>query len=341
MPLTNFLPVNQVRNAFNNGGFDVYQRGALVTAGLAGQTIANGSSNYMLDCWYVKNSLGGAGVITCSQIAGTLDGSPKAGKVQITTAPTSAQANGTELYQVLTNKDSIPFYNQLASMSVQVKALGNVNQIGIQFYYATSEVKLTTAIGAEQVVSVNSSTFTKCSINGQALGTAMTTSGVVGVRIRVVGVSSGNTYDLNNGFVLEQAMMNLGALVMPFQRRGESYAEEERNCQRTYLLFNGGQFQTTTVGGTAHSPFTVHFPVTMRRSVSPTTAWYGTVNNASSIIANNFGVGNVANGNNVLINDLTDKTLNLSYTYSVAPASFTGAVQFVKDAAFIEISTEI
>src|SRR5581483_6255425 len=116
-------------------------------------------------------------------------------QVQITTAPTAAQTNGTELYQTLENLSFLELYSQNACFSANIKALGNVNQVGLQFMSNTSEAKVTTTIGSEVTVAVNTSGFTLGQIVNQALGSAMTTSGVVGVRIRITGVSSGNLYD--------------------------------------------------------------------------------------------------------------------------------------------------
>jgi hypothetical protein len=218
------------RNFLINSDFIFCQR-ALFNSG---ENIPNNTYQYVLDRWYSRNTLGNSGVITVSQITGTVPGSLFALKQIISTAPISSQLNECELYQVLENKDSIQLYGQTASFSIWVKALGNVNTIGIQFFSAAGEAKLTTPIGSEVVTSVNSSTFTHCFINGQALGTSWGTAGVVGVRIRIVGVSSGNQYDLGNGFVCEQAMLNLGGTSAPFRRAGNTIAEEQLICQRYY-----------------------------------------------------------------------------------------------------------
>lgn len=225
------LYMNSAQNILLNSAFDFWGRGTLIV-------VTNGQHLYGPDRWYINNVLGGAGVITASQVTGVLNGSLYGAQIKITTAPTSSIANGCELYQVLENGDSIQFYGKSASFSANVKALGNVNQIGLQFYYATSEVALTTAIGSEVLVSVNSSTFSFGAVLNQALGTSQTTSGVVGVRIRITGVSTGNTWDLNNGFVVEQCMMNIGNVPGTFKRVGSNIGEEFNLCSRFYESFN-------------------------------------------------------------------------------------------------------
>lgn len=220
--------VNAIQENFLlNSNFDLWQRGTSVT-------VANTVSTYLADRWYCKNSLGTDGVITYSRETGASDGALYAAKLLITTAPTASQANGCELYQTLENKDSMQLYNKTASFTVKVKAFGNVNQCGIQFFYKTTEAKVDTAIGSEVTAAVNTSTFTSITISGQALGTSMTTSGVIGVRIRPTAVSSGNLYDLNNGFSVEQAMLNLGSTIGTFHPAGKTLADEISMCQRYY-----------------------------------------------------------------------------------------------------------
>lgn len=216
------------KNFLINGGFDWWQRGPTVT-------IANTAVGYLADRWYVKNSLGTNGVLTFSQVAGVQQGSAFGAKVQITTAPTAAQVNGTELYQTVEKLiTQTELYNQTVSLSLQAKAFGNVNAVGVQFMYATTEAKVDTTLGSELTCAVTTGSFTTCTIAAQALGTSMTTSGVVGVRIRIKTVSSGNTYDLNNGFVVEQAVMNPGATAAPFIRAGGDLESDLRKSQRFF-----------------------------------------------------------------------------------------------------------
>lgn len=221
--------LQRARNHLLNSNFDIWQRGTSTT-------IANGATAYQADRWYGKNSLGTNGVLTFSRQAGTTDGSKYAAQLKITTAPTGSQANGCELYQTLTNFDSMKFYNKTASFSAKIKALGNVTTVGIQFMYKTSEGKVDTTIGSETDVTVNNSTFVTAQKLAQAMGSSMTTSGVVGIRIRIKGVSSGNTYDLNNGFMVEQAQMSLASVMSQSDYRPQypSFAEELHACQRFY-----------------------------------------------------------------------------------------------------------
>lgn len=229
---------------------------------LGNTTVANGLSTYIVDGWYVKNSLGTSGVITGTHLAGTLQ--KRALKVQITTAPTVSPVNGCELYQTIENVESIQLYGQSASFQINVKALGNVNQIGIQFFYKTTEAKVDTAIGSEVTASVTTGALTTININGQALGTLQTTSGVVGVRIRPTGVSSGNLYDLNNGFIVEQAIVNQGSVPATWTLQGLNHATELTICMRHYELQSSLHY--TFYDGTGSSGYflPIHFAVPKR-----------------------------------------------------------------------------
>ena len=221
------INTSKLQNQLMNGAFDLWQRGTSVT-------VANTVSTYLADRWYVKNSLGTNGVITYSQQAGSVSGSKYGAKVQITTAPTAAQTNGTELYQVIENMNTLSLLDKIMSASVYIKSFGNVNQVGIQFYYKTTEAKVDTALGTEVLVSVNSSSFVLGSLLAQSINSLPTSAGVLGIRIRITGVSSGNTHDINNGFIVEQAMMNIGIMPITFKRRGDSIREEIQDCQRYY-----------------------------------------------------------------------------------------------------------
>ncbi len=233
------LTLVNYRNRLTNSAFDNWQVGTSTT-------VANGVSTYLADQWYARNALGTNGVLTYSQTTGVTAGSKYGAKVQITTAPTAAQANGCELVQTLSNNASFALYNQSISGSVLIKSFGNVTGASVGFYYKTTEGKVDTQLGSEFITSVNTSTFTLCSLPNQSVGTTPTTSGVIGIKIRITNVSSGNLYDLNNGFVVEQAMMNIGSSASSFSRQFDDPAAEMASCQ----YFFEKSYDSTVVPGT-------------------------------------------------------------------------------------------
>src|SRR6185312_1598720 len=231
-------PVNH-RNHLVNSALDYWQASTSINA--TGSQLL-----YAADQWFCDNSaVGGSGQTTFAQVTGSLNGSLFGGSVKLTVA---GSTGGAVAAQLRSNKDSQCFYGQTASTTIQVKALGNVNQVQIQFISNTSESRVATStIGSPVSVSVNTSTFPACTINGQALGTAQTAAGIVGVRIKVSGVSTGNVWDLNNGFVFEQAMMNLGPVALPFMRQFDDPATELDSC---FYFFEkiGGDVSGTPLG---------------------------------------------------------------------------------------------
>ena len=235
-------PPNSPSNFLVNGAFDWWQAGTSATVTASGGASPTDVYLYQADQWYVDNLLGGAtteGVITYSQQTGANDGSKFGAQIQITTAP-NTKIGSWYVVQPLSNKASQALYNQTASFSILIKALNNINQVDLQFGYATSETKLASLIGSPVHCSVNSSTWTLCAINGQALGTSQTRSGVIGIRISPSGISSGSVDDLNNGFIMEQAMMNLGSVAMPFKRQFDNPTEELAACQYFYEVWGTG-----------------------------------------------------------------------------------------------------
>lgn len=260
-------PIN-TQNFLVNGAFDYWQAGTSATVTATGAGTPTATYLYQADQWYVNNILGGGtieGIITYSQVTGVTNGSKWGAKVQITTAPTGTGIqNGCELYQTLSNLESYPLYGQTASFSVLVKSFNNVTQVGVQFYFKTTEAKVATAIGSEILTTVNSSTFTACTINGQALGTSQTAAGVIGIRIRPTAVSTGNLYDLNNGFVVEQAMLNLGPVAQSFSRQHSNPAQEFAACQYFYEK----SYDPTVAPGTINTTGSVDWQTRLALSAS-------------------------------------------------------------------------
>ncbi len=272
-------------NYLVNGGFDLWQVGTSATVTSVGGGTPSSVYLYQADQWYVTNKLGRsttAGVITYSQVAGVTDGSKYGAKVQITTAPVGTGTNATtpSIDQPLSNAATIPLLGKTVSFSVYVKALGNVDTVNVYVMYATTEVKLTNALTGLPCT-VNSATFTLCTLPAVSVGTTPTTSGILGVRVSINSVSSGNYYDLNNGFVIEQAMLNVGALPVAFTRQHNNPVDELAAAQYFYEPIAGNGF-TGTTNGTTTCELAYSFKVTKRTAPTVTALAAGTVNVRSS-----------------------------------------------------------
>lgn len=330
MTLSNlFKNLDTQRNHLYNANFDHWQRGTSVTC-------ANSAVAYGADRWYVQNGLGTDAVITFSRATGASDGAKYAGKVLITTAPTSGSANACWLLQTLENIDSLKLYNKTVSISAKIKAFGNVNQVGITLMYKTTEAKVDTALTAEEVFTVNSAGFTTCAVSLQNVSTLPTTSGVVGIKIRIYGASSGNAYDLNNGFSVEQAMLVAGAAPSDFKTRFDSVGEELAACKRYYEKLAGNI--ASEVLGAAFSTDTTAAKGLIRyaqKRIAPTIAASSTAGIRYTNASNNFAASALAYTQVGLETAAVDIT-----TVGVASANLPGLID-TTSTAYLTVDAEI
>ena len=204
---------------------------------------------YTADRWYSENLLGAGSLMQHSLGSATasIPDSARSLAVEVYTAPTVASGVGVEVSQVLPNLTSKILYNQSASFSGYITALGNVTEVGVQFRYATSETLLASDIGSEVLVAVNTSTPSLASIVEQALGTSMTADGVVGIRIRATDVSSGDLSDVGNGIVIERTQVVLGELPTKWS---PAYADEQVELNACRRFFESSYALNTTPGTT-------------------------------------------------------------------------------------------
>ena len=247
------LQQHQFKNYLINSNFDFWQE--KTNASLAFNEI-----KYAADQWYAKNTLGVNGVMGFDRVGGSPN-SKYGARILIGTTPTSGMSGyGAELYQVIDNFNTLDLLGQNISAGAMIQAIGNVNQVGIQFFYASSEIKPTNPLGTESLVTVNSSTFTVGQILAQAVGGLPGNAGVVAIRIRITGVSTGNNYDSGNGFIVSSAILNIGSKVAPYSRQGRNSVEELNACKKFFEAigtptgssgvanFSAGLFSTTTAG---------------------------------------------------------------------------------------------
>ncbi len=215
------------QNFLYNAGFDLLSRGSSFS--IPGTTTA-----YVLDRWYLDSAFDAPGVIDFNTRPGAVDGSAAGAELVVSSSPTTPLTNAGMLYQTLDNVTSRRLYNQTASFSCQIKAEGNVTQVAIAFMYATTETKVTTPVSTDTLVSINAGGFTLCQILNEALGTAMTTDGVVGVRVYASAVSTGDVSDAGNGIVIEQAGVYLGSPASTWVRMYPTLEAERVACNEFY-----------------------------------------------------------------------------------------------------------
>lgn len=219
--------IYQRKNSLLNSNFDLWQRGLKIT-------YENQEEKYGADRWFLRNTLGDGSEVTFTRVTATNPGSHYGAAIQIQTAPVDHHQNGVELFQTLESADSISLIGENVTFSAQVKALGRVNRIGLQVMYQTEEYLADRPWGEEKVVEVNATGFTRATLAGIPIDDRLGRKGVIGVRVRIVDVVQGNPYDVKNGFVIEQAMLNPGIVAPDYQRREPTIETEIRACQRYY-----------------------------------------------------------------------------------------------------------
>lgn len=271
-----------VMNLAVNSAFDFWQA--------AGTSIsmASGASNYLADQFYAINGMGVSSLLVYSQTGASVAGSAFGAQLKVTAAPNVAGNSGINIAYIFDNAQTARVYNQTVSAGIQVKSLGNITGVGLQWIYAQTEVKptISTTIGSATVTGVTTGGFVNCPLNGVALGTSMTTAGVIALKVFGVSVSSGNISDLNNGFIVEQLMVNTGSSVGSWARSYPTVTGELLACQRFYWK----TFQLTTVpaqsagltgsacygivvaGSNGQSAHVIWYPTVMR--ITPTVTTY-------------------------------------------------------------------
>jgi hypothetical protein len=280
-------PYEEKLNSLLNSGFFAFQE----NGDTGTVTAANGASTYLCDQWYVRNSLGTSAVISGEKITTNLpDGVSAALQAKVTTAPSAATSTIFEVCQPLDNLASLPYYNTSGSAAIAVKAVGNVSQVGLQFMYATSEVKLTTEIGSEVLLAVSTGGWSIIEIDGQAMGTAQTTAGIVGVRVRPTAVSAGHISAAGNGIQITKAIMVPGLVAPNWRPAYLSPQIEVAALQRFYQKSKAfGESASGAATGNIDRPTSfrdgtrifcsyVPFPTPMRST--PSVLTYNTAGNA-------------------------------------------------------------
>lgn len=219
--------ITPVKNYLLNSGYEFQQEFP------SGTTIAAGTNGYVADQWFMLNTFSAGSVMTITRVTPSLDGSNAALSLESTTAETSPSTGAfVYLCQKLEQLDNGYYLNGVATFSIQVKALGNVNQVQVAIGAAPG-FSATTDITSQfsSTISVNSSTYTQATITGTLISSGMPFPAVY---IAMSGVSSGNLSDIGNGILVEQASLSPTSIAIPWVRCGESYADELRLCQRYY-----------------------------------------------------------------------------------------------------------
>lgn len=323
------------RNYLLNSAIDIHQGGQLTSVTSAANPTSTDTFGYVVEQWWIDNILGAGttqAVMTASLTAGAVPGSINGLQVKITTAPSGSnlQNTGFRFGQVLSANDAAAFYGGTASIALWAKGLGVVNTVSIGLYSMATEAKPGLAAGTATLIStssftVNTSTFTQLVVPPISVGTGFTPG--VGTLAVVVGI--GTSHAVNDGVVIEQAQMNLGGALAPYQRNGSTYADELNNCKKFYQVtaFASG-LPGMTGQCTSGSAFDLVFRFLPQMRQAPISSSTG----ASAVTS--------ANGSVVAVNTLTFTSSTSEYAFiqgttTGAPLLAGNATLFFGDSATV------
>lgn len=208
------------RNYLYNGDFSIWQRNT---------TINSSGVNHIFttDRWFIDAFFTG-GSFNCVQTSPTTAGSTFAASLTMTS--TGGGNFGPRITQMLETKDMLAINNQVVSFSILIKAIGATNSVRLQWVSSTGDNTNYSLLGSPVSVAVNSSTFTLCKFENFSVSAI----GAFGISIMPDGASSGNASVINNGMVIEQAMLNVGSTAATWQKGSTTYGQELARCQRYY-----------------------------------------------------------------------------------------------------------
>lgn len=190
------------RNFILNSGFRFWQTGLdqLITKSGAD------TADYAADMVYTRNEMPVGSIIRIRRIAGV-----NSRYAYELTVDTSAGTSGEYLTKFpIPNKETNAVYGNSVVFRALVKAVGNVDRVGISLGYNTTETHSGVAtIGSVTNFDINSSTFTEIFIVVNDT-TVTTRSGMLWPTISPNRASTGDENDAGNGIIIEQPMLFIG-----------------------------------------------------------------------------------------------------------------------------------
>jgi hypothetical protein len=226
-------PINYY-NALVNSAFDYWQSaGSGVTLSATSSPTVGYTS---ADQWWLNNATLNTVTLQFVRVAPQVSGSLFGLNCTINALGATTSTNNTPYFigQYLSNFASQTFYGKRASCSIQVRAQNYETAVNIAAVTCSGESVQAATVIASTTVSITSASFTNCVLNNFLIGTAHGIGGVVGFRVNIQTVSSGSIVAAVGGLNLEQGVLNLGPVVIPFQRQYLNPNDELAACQYFY-----------------------------------------------------------------------------------------------------------
>lgn len=167
-------------------------------------------NQYGADQVLISNSFASGGEVRAERIAGV--NTRFAFQMKVETFVSTA--GDYDAYFPIANRETNQLLNKTVMFRCLIKAVGNVNRVGITYRSNTSEsFSGLNDIGiGESNTPINNSTFTEVFFS-QPIATEPTQAGMLWLRLRPNQASSGDENDAGNGIIVEQPQLVIGTVI--------------------------------------------------------------------------------------------------------------------------------
>jgi hypothetical protein len=222
------------RNLVYNGNFDIWQRGTSFSTDNAATAI------YTADRWCARALYPNSSAVqTITQESTNVPAGSKYSLKSVVATATVVNNSRMQLCYTVEPADAIRYAGKQMVLSMQVKAIQNIDRATITTAYSTTGGKSFdgTTISSTNFT-VNTSGFTTCTVYFTLPAAAtLTTSGTIGFYLTYTR-SSGSAEVVGDGIYLSQVQLEANYQPTPFEQR--PIGVELDLCQRYYRTFVGG-----------------------------------------------------------------------------------------------------
>jgi hypothetical protein len=216
------------RNVVINGGFDVWQRGTSFSTNNAATAI------YTADRWCARALYPNSSAVqTITQESTNITAGSKFSLKSVVATAAVVNNSRMQLCYTVEPADAIRYAGKQMMLSMQIKAIQNINQVAVIPTYSTTGGKSFdgTAISTNYFT-VTTSGFTTCTVSFTLPSAAtLTTSGTIGFYL-IYTRSSGAAEQVGDGIYLSQVQLEQNYQPTPFEQR--PIGVELELCQRYY-----------------------------------------------------------------------------------------------------------
>ena len=231
---------NANRNLIFNGNFDIWQRGTSFSTDNAATAI------YTADRWCARALYPNSSAVqTITQESTNIPAGSKFSLKSVIATAAVVNNSRMQLCYTVEPADAIRYAGKQMMLSMQIKAIQNINQVAVVPAYSTTGGKSFDGTSiSTNYFTVTTSGFTTCTVSFTLpSATTLTTSGTIGFYLSYTR-SSGAAEQVGDGIYLSQVQLEPGNQVTSFEVR--PFRTELALCQRYYEK----SYDTDTVPGT-------------------------------------------------------------------------------------------